>query len=262
MSFETRIVFLKKPRLNKPVLIEGLPGLGLVGRIAAEHMIKELKAVKFAELYSPDFPPQFDIQKDGTGKMRKLEFYYYKAKNKQQKDAIILIGDDQGLTVQSQYAISDLIIKVFKEKMKISFVFTLGGYGLNHLAKNPKVFGAVNDKKLIKKFEKQGVLFGKVGGAIVGAAGLMIGIAGLHKIPGICLMGETHGNFIDPKASKNVLKIVLKNLGVEINLKGLDKKAKETEQMIAKLQDIQKQQQAQQNPQVKPLDSGHLSYIR
>ena len=114
MVFETRIIYLKKPKLVKPILIEGLPGLGLVGRIAAEHLIKELKATKFAELYSPDFPPQFDIQKDGTGKMRKIEFYYYKAKNKKAKDAIILIGDDQGLTVQSQYAISELIIKEFK----------------------------------------------------------------------------------------------------------------------------------------------------
>ena len=102
MTFETNIKILKNPKLNKPVLIEGLPGLGLVGRIAAEHLINELKAVKFAELYSPDFPPQYDLQKDGTGKMRKIEFYYYKAKTKTQKDAIILIGDDQGLTVQSQ----------------------------------------------------------------------------------------------------------------------------------------------------------------
>ncbi len=262
MVFETRIVYLKKPKLSKPVLIEGLPGLGLVGRIAAEHLVNELKLEKFAELYSPDFPPQFDIQKDGTGKMRKIEFYFYKAKKKTEKDFIVLIGDDQGLTVQSQYAISELIVKEFKKNFKISFVFTLGGYGLNHLAKNPKVFGAVNDKKLVKKFEKMNVLFGKVGGAIVGAAGLMIGIAGLYKVPGICLMGETHGNFIDPKASKNVLKIVLDYLGLKVNLKGLDKKAKETEEMIQKLQNIQKQQQAQQSIQPKPLDQGHLSYIR
>ncbi|MFH0986426.1 MAG: PAC2 family protein, partial [Candidatus Micrarchaeota archaeon] len=34
--------------LHEPVLIEGLPGLGLVGKLAAEHLVSELKAKKFA----------------------------------------------------------------------------------------------------------------------------------------------------------------------------------------------------------------------
>lgn len=41
---------------NNPVLIEGLPGLGLVGKIAIRYLIKQLKAQKFAYLYSPHFP--------------------------------------------------------------------------------------------------------------------------------------------------------------------------------------------------------------
>jgi len=38
------------------ILIEGLPGLGMVGKIAVKYLIKQLKAKKFAELYSPHFP--------------------------------------------------------------------------------------------------------------------------------------------------------------------------------------------------------------
>ena len=50
---ETTIVEKGKVKLHNPILIEGLPGIGLVGKIAAAHMIAELKAEKVAELYSP-----------------------------------------------------------------------------------------------------------------------------------------------------------------------------------------------------------------
>ena len=43
-------------KLKDPILIEGLPGLGMVGNIAMQYLIKQLKAKKFAKLYSPHFP--------------------------------------------------------------------------------------------------------------------------------------------------------------------------------------------------------------
>ena len=45
----TEIRVLEKPKLNAPVFIEGLPGIGYVGRNAAGYLIEELKAKKFAE---------------------------------------------------------------------------------------------------------------------------------------------------------------------------------------------------------------------
>jgi len=40
----------KKVKLNKPVMIEGLPGVGNVGKLVAEHIIQELNAEKEAGL--------------------------------------------------------------------------------------------------------------------------------------------------------------------------------------------------------------------
>ena len=70
----------KKPKLNKPLLIEGLPGIGNVGKLAVEHLIDSIKAVKFAEIHSKDFPPQVFINTDGTIKLVNNEFFYWKAK--------------------------------------------------------------------------------------------------------------------------------------------------------------------------------------
>ena len=53
---ETYIKQFMEIEPNNPVLIEGLPGLGLVGKIALRYLIKQLKAKKVAYLYSPHFP--------------------------------------------------------------------------------------------------------------------------------------------------------------------------------------------------------------
>ena len=42
----------KKPNLKNPVLIEGLPGIGNVGKIVVDFMVDELKAQKVYEIYS------------------------------------------------------------------------------------------------------------------------------------------------------------------------------------------------------------------
>jgi proteasome assembly chaperone (PAC2) family protein len=63
----------KKPKLENPILIEGLPGIGNVGKLAVEHLIEKMNAVKFAEIYSRDFPPQVFINTDGTVKQKTCE---------------------------------------------------------------------------------------------------------------------------------------------------------------------------------------------
>jgi len=249
------IVLLKKPKLKKPVLVEGLPGLGLVGRIAVEHLIKKLKAEKFAVAYSTNFPPQVRIMPDGTVKMRAAEFYYAKGKK---RDLVILAGDDQPLTVEAQYSFCEEVLS-FSKKLGIKEIITLGGYGaIKQVSKVRRVFGAASTKSYAKTLEKHGVLFGKVGGDIVGVAGLLVGLASVRKVKSVCLMAETKGNYIDPKASESILKVLNSYLGLNVELKELKEKAKETEEMIKRFEAAQR---AQQIPQA-PKEAGPLSYIR
>ena len=86
----------EKPELDNPVLIEGLPGVGNVGKLAAEHMIDELKAKRFATIISKYFPPQVLVNEDGTVKLVCNELYYSRKDGK--RDLILLVGDYQGLS--------------------------------------------------------------------------------------------------------------------------------------------------------------------
>src|SRR3989337_2188340 len=95
------IRYLDHPKLDDPIFIEGLPGIGNVGKLAAEHLKDELKGVKFAEVVSKYFPPQVLVQEDGLIKLVNNEFYYVKRPGK--RDLVLLVSDYQGLTPEGQY---------------------------------------------------------------------------------------------------------------------------------------------------------------
>ena len=40
---ETMVVRIKEVALKDPILVEGLPGVGHVGKLVADHMVEELK---------------------------------------------------------------------------------------------------------------------------------------------------------------------------------------------------------------------------
>ena len=52
----TVIKEIRKVELKNPILVEGFPGLGMVGSIATQYLVRQLKAQKLATLYSPNFP--------------------------------------------------------------------------------------------------------------------------------------------------------------------------------------------------------------
>jgi uncharacterized protein (TIGR00162 family) len=240
MDYVTIRYISKKPKLKNPILIEGLPGIGNVGKLAVEHLIDSTKSTKFAELYSKDFPPQVFINTDGTIELVKNEFYYWNAKKKNQRDLILLTGDYQGLSSQGQYELVEKILDI-AEDCGVKEMFTLGGYGLGHDIKDPKVLCATTDKHLVKIMKKHGAIFKKnePGGGIVGASGLILGLGKLRGLQGTCLMGETPGYLVDPKSAKAVLKILMEITNVEINLSALEKKAKEIEHIAHQLKEME-----------------------
>lgn len=240
MDYVTVEHVAKVPKLKDPIFIEGLPGIGNVGKLAVEHLIDSIDASKFAEIYSKDFPPQVFINPDGTIELVKNEFYYWKAKKKDQRDLVLLTGDYQGLSSHGQYELVEKILDIIEE-LGVKEMFTLGGYGLGQDIEKPKVLCATTDVHLVKKMKKYGAVFKKnePGGGIVGASGLILGLGKIRGLEGTCFMGETPGYLVDPKSAKAVLKILMKITNIDVNLSALEKKAKEIEQIAHQLREME-----------------------
>src|SRR5208283_3987926 len=83
---------LSEPTLENPVFIQGLPGFGNVGRIAAHLAIKFCDAKLFAELYSPSFPDYISISPKGIAHLPRYEFYYAPM---EKNNLVIMTGEIQ-----------------------------------------------------------------------------------------------------------------------------------------------------------------------
>lgn len=237
---EVIINYIEKPELKEPIFIEGLPGVGNVGKLAAEHLIDELHADKFADLFSKHFPPQVLVGDDGVVRLVNNELHYVKSSNTKGHDLIILIGDYQGMTPEGQYELANKMLEVAQD-FGVKKIFTLGGYGTGKVIKTPRVLGATSDLELVEEMKNYGITFtkGEPGSGIVGASGLLLGLGKLLGMDSICLMGETSGYFADPKAAQAVLGVLTKILDVEIDFKELELRAKEIDFMTSKLKDLE-----------------------
>src|SRR5437016_8732211 len=129
MAGDTKIQELAKVDLHEPVLIQGLPGLGYVGKVAVDYFIEKLKPKKFAELYAgyllfPDGNLGINISEDGIYSLPKYEFYSFGEK---EPNAIFLTGDAQP-SVTGQYEVAGIVLD-FAQRFNSKMVLTMGGYG-------------------------------------------------------------------------------------------------------------------------------------
>lgn len=232
------ITVLEEIELENPIFIEALPGLGHVGKLAADHMIDELGAVKFAEIYSPTFPPQVLIKDEGIIENMINELYYLKGVGEDNLDLIILVGNTQALSPEGQYLMCKDILE-FVKGYGIDRIFTLGGMAIPQPVECPKVYGAATDEANIELLKEAEIEIRSNDGGIVGASGLFLGLAVRQGISGTCLMGETPGYFIDAESAEAILKKLSLLLNFEINVDKLDERAEETRQMIAKAQQME-----------------------
>jgi uncharacterized protein (TIGR00162 family) len=255
MQQSTLVRLKENLELKKPLLVVGLPGVGLVGKLVAEHLVDELEAEKVMEVYSPHFPPQVLVNKDCTVRPVSNIIYHGKAN---ETDILFLVGDHQSTTSQGHYELCSLYLDI-AEEFEVSRIYTLGGYPTGKLTYEETVLGVANDTKLIEELKKYGVEFreSEPSGGIVGASGLLVAFSRMRGIEAACLMGMTPGYLMDPKSAQSLLKLLCKIFEIEVNMDSLEKKAEEMESIMEKLKEKEEQQSF---PEIKPTEED-LRYI-
>ena len=236
MTLRIKKFLQKMPHLQNPILIEGLPGIGNVGKVAVDFMVDRLNAKKIMEIYSHSFPHSVFVNEDNLVELPTVELFYKKRKGK--RDLIFLAGDIQPLDEESSYEFSHKVLDILKE-LNGSELITLGGIGLPDIPEKPRVYCTGTSKKMIEKYRK-GEKISKnlfcVVGPIVGVTGLLIGLAKEKNINGVCLLAETYGHplYLGVKGSKEVLKILNKKLSLDLDVQSISKEIEDIEEELAK----------------------------
>lgn len=253
-----KTIIIEKEQIEprNPVLIEGLPGLGMVGRIAVKYLIKQLGARKFAELYSPHFAYFVLVNKEGTTTLLKNEFYYWKNEH-EESDLILLTGDSQAQTIEGQYEVAETILEYAKKK-NVKMIITVGGYRRDVVG-TPQVFASATDPEILKRALEAGSLSSPPGSPIVGAAGLLVGLAKFKGMSGICLLSETPGYMPDPRAAKSALTVIARILNLRLDLTDLDKEIEKIARIEEELRRMEERRAVEE--EVIRGERGRISYI-
>lgn len=256
---KTEIKFYKEMKFDNATLFTGLPGIGLVGKICVDYMLKQFKAQKVAELTSTSFPPSVHTA-HGLIELIKDEIFYFPYKG---RDYLFLAGPVQpsldvriGSTAE-HYGFAQSIVSELCSR-GVTEIVTLAGIniGERRMLSEPGVVVASTKKELLSEWKKFGAIEDKPEGLISGAAGLVLGLAKDRGVHGVCLMGQTNARLVygDHGAAKEVLNLLVKRYKFKLDMKHIDQEAKQIEKAFTQLA---KQFEGEEE---KP-DNG-LSYVR
>jgi len=212
--------------------IVGSRGLRSVGKIAVDYLIEKLHPRLIEELYSPHFPmiyqtqPSYAAHPDYPGRpgvwlqhdrieLPKIEFYLSDSPR-------LLLTRGYHANFQGQHEVAEQVLDIY-EKHSVTRLFVLAGYGVGE----GEVCCAATDPELVDELKKRGIGTGYEG-PFIGFSGLVLGLAKLRGIKGICLFGRSQPNpedpeSPDPRAAGKVLEKLADILELDLDLTGLQK---------------------------------------
>jgi uncharacterized protein len=238
------------PKLHNPILIAGLPDSGRVAKIVLDHLIKTLKAVPLGYLYSDYLPPRVLLKPDGTPELMKHEFYYWlntDTTDGGSHDLVLYTGDAQPILPEGAFRLSEAVVNLAQE-LGVETLVTVGAFITGRISDNPKVYGAASEKDLVKELKSLDVEIID-SGAVTWMNGLIPGLAKVRNLKGLFLSGETSGFMVDPRAAMLILRVLIRKLGLKIEMKELEAQAKEIDDALKEGSD--KDSQAAQSSKAK-----------
>ena len=220
------------PKLHSPILIAGLPDSGRVAKIVLDHLIKTLKAIPLGYLFSDYLPPRVLLKPDGTPELMKHEFYYWINDDQSSHDLVLYTGDAQPILPEGAFRLSEAVVNL-AEQLGVDTLVTVGAFITGRISDSPKVYGAASGTDLVKELQSLDVEIID-SGAVTWMNGLIPGLAKVRNLKGLFLSGETSGFMVDPRAAMIILRVLVKKLGLQIEMKELEAQAKEIDDALKK----------------------------
>jgi uncharacterized protein len=222
------IIYYKKPELEKPQMIACWPGLGNIGAIAAEQLLKQPGIEEAGEIEPWDFfyPRKAVIR---SGVLTQMEFPSSKLyfKRNRNTDLIIFYGEEQPSYDRSTYATGEKALQMANlvldasEKFGCTRVYSAcAAISQTHHTWKSKVWAATTREDMQKEILNQPstTLMSETEGrrqysSIPGLNGLILGLAKKRGMEAVCLMGEIPDYLVQvqlpyPRASKTVLEVL------------------------------------------------------
>lgn len=188
------------------VCIGGMPGIGSVGKVAADYIAAALECTTFQLMVSTGFPPEVPVD-CGIARALQVELKAPEGRD----DLIILCGDAQPLKPPFMYNLAGEILKALAS-YEVTDLVTLAAYVGSS---EETVHGVASDPDLARALEEGGVSLLR-SGIVGGLNGILVGLCPSYGMRGVCLMGKTDGERAVDLAAAEIL------IGAASDLLGLN----------------------------------------
>lgn len=213
--------------LSDYVLLEGFPGIGLVGTIAAGYIIEKRKMEPVGVLASDKFPPITTIHK---GKP------YFPAriyKDPQEKVCVLLA--EFVVPGSIVYELSDSILRFAREN-KLKQIVSLAGMTAPTAAETKQIYGIASTEKIAKFIESKKVKLIQEG-VTTGVSGVLMARCAAENFPAMSLLVQTKRGYPDPRASATLIEKLNSLINLKIDTKALIAEAGKIEEKMRRLLD-------------------------
>ena len=178
--------------LEEPALVEGFPGLGLVGKIATDHLIDELGMAYHASIHCEGLPLLGTYQADDRTIRPPVRIYVSESAN------LYCLQSDTPVSAGAVRSVADCLTAWIEDRDATPIY--LSGLPAERDGE-PSMFGvATGDAG--SKLDEHGLDGPDEAGAVSGPTGALLNRAAANEQPAIALVVESSPQFPDPEAAR------------------------------------------------------------
>lgn len=215
-----QVILEREPSSSSPLLVEGFPGIGLVGNIASQYMVHELEMTYIGAMNSRFFPPLAVL----LGGVVNMPVRIY------EKDDLVVITSDIPIHPLACYDVGKEVVK-WAKSIKAREVVCLAGIYL--MTEERRIFAAVSSEEMLEKVKGEAEVFQL--GTISGISGSIMNECRVNELPAACLLGETVSENPDPRAAAATIDVLNKIYGLKVSTEKLLDRAEEIELQMHQL---------------------------
>jgi uncharacterized protein len=216
LSEEVKIIE-KKETPSGAAMLFGFPDVGLVGVIAASHLISELNLTEVAYLDSRLLPPLIVLH-EGLPHSPIRIFGNHD---------ILLAVSETAISADVIYPIMHALISWGRSK-NVKMMISMSGIPVQDRRdiEKLKVFAAGSSPEMLKMVQDKGIEILKEG-YMVGPQAIMMQYCARTGVPAVTLLAQCFFNYPDPEAAAEILKELANITGIKVDVSKLLKKGEE-----------------------------------
>lgn len=231
--------------LDRPFLVEGFPGVGLVGKIAADHVIEELDMTYYASLDSCEGLPRLATYEADNYEVRPpIRIYADEAQN------LMALQSDIPIAQSAAEPVANCLVNWFADQDVTPML--LSGQPTDDKSTPPKLFGVATGSAG-EHLDAVGVDRPTERGAISGPTGTLLGRASELEMDALGLVVESNKRFPDPEAARVLIDGAISPIAdVDVPLAELVDRADDIsaarEQLAERMQEVDEEESTQAKP--------------